>query len=102
MIQSIELECLEFIESDKPFVLATYYEIGAGEITEQTFDAKKMYKDLVAMNLINLQCEIEGVQTSEPLPFSAMEMYINEMDFQMQEQLLADYLLYKDIQKRLN
>ena len=101
MTNLIELEQMEFINDSFPVVWVTYFQHGE-DFKEVNIPAKKMYNTLVRMGLMSVQFEIEGIQQSEPLPFSAMELYINEMPFDMQESLLNDYLLFTDMEKRLN
>lgn len=97
----IELEQMEFIDDDYPLVYVTYYQHGE-DFKEVNIPAKKMYKTLVRMGWMTVQYESDSIQQSAPLPFSAMEQFINEMTFEMQETLLNEYLLFTDMEKRLN
>ena len=102
MINLIELECLEFIDDAKPFILATYYEPMNEDVTELQISARQMYNTLVKMGELNMEFEVDSIIQQVPLPFKAFEQYINEMDFNMQQRVLTDYLLFTKKKKRLN
>lgn len=101
MTNLIELEQMEFINDSFPMVWVTYFQHGE-DFKEVNIPAKKMYQTLVKMGWMTVQFESNKIQQSAPLPFSAMEQFINEMTFEMQETLFNEYLLFTDIQKRLN
>ena len=98
----VGLECFEYIDDAKPFVLMVFYGAFRNDVTELNVPARKMYDTLVKMGELNMEFESDGIIQQKPLPFTALEQYINEMDFNMQQRVLNSYLLYTEQQKYLS